>query len=50
MLQVNESGLMVDDVKVEAVDYTNDFETDEGGWQAEGFVRVQNRLPQTFRS
>jgi len=45
---VNENGLMVDDVKVEAVGYSSDFEMDEGGWQAAGFVRVQNRLPQTF--
>ena len=22
---------------------------DDGGWQAEGFVRIQNRLPQTYR-
>jgi hypothetical protein len=23
--------------------------TDDGGWQGQGFVRIQNQLPQTFR-
>lgn len=45
---VNGEGLLLDDVKVEAAGYRSDFEADEGGWQAEGFVRVQNVLPQTF--
>jgi len=45
---VNLNGLMLDDIHVETVGYTSDFETDEGGWLSEGFVRVQNRLPQTF--
>ena len=25
------------------------MESDNGGWTAEGFVRIQNSLPQTFR-
>ncbi|MCE7861129.1 MAG: hypothetical protein DYG86_15255, partial [Chloroflexi bacterium CFX2] len=29
--------------------YSSDFEADDGGWAAEGFVRIQNVLPQTFR-
>lgn len=45
---VNGEGLLLDDVKVDAAGYSSDFEADEGGWQAEGFVRVQNVLPQTF--
>lgn len=45
---VNGEGLLLDDVKVDAAGYSSDFETDDGGWQAEGFVRVQNVLPQTF--
>lgn len=45
---VNGEGFMLDDVEVEAAGYRSDFEADEGGWQAEGFVRVQNVLPQTF--
>ena len=46
---VNGEGFMVDDVKVDAAGYTSDFEADDGGWVAEGFVRVQNVLPQTFK-
>ena len=45
---VNGEGFMLDDVKVEAAGYSSDFEPDGGGWQADGFVRVQNVLPQTF--
>ena len=37
------------DVRVDAVGYSTDFETDDGGWVSEGFARVQNVLPQTFR-
>lgn len=46
---VNGEGFMVDDVAVEAAGYRSDFEADDGGWVAEGFVRVQNVLPQTFK-
>ena len=46
---VNGEGMLIDDVSVEAVDYFSDFESDDGGWEADGFVRVQNALPQTFR-
>ena len=45
---VNGEGLLLDDVKVDAAGYSSDFEADDGGWVAEGFVRVQNVLPQTF--
>ena len=46
---VNEEGLLLDDVRVEALNYQSDFEADDGGWVAAGFVRVQNALPQTYR-
>lgn len=46
---VNGEGFLLDDVAVEAVGYRSDFEADDGGWAADGFVRVQNALPQTFR-
>jgi len=46
---VNGVGMVIDDVRVDAIDYFSDFEEDDGGWQAEGFVRIQNALPQTFR-
>lgn len=46
---LNGEGLLLDDVRVDAIGYTSDFETDDGGWVAQGFVRVENVLPQTFR-
>ncbi|MEW6567624.1 MAG: hypothetical protein AB1449_05555 [Chloroflexota bacterium] len=46
---VNGDGLLLDDVSIPAIGYTEDFEAGDGGWQAEGFVRLYNRLPQTFQ-
>ena len=46
---VTGEGFLLDDVSVEAANYQSDFETDDGGWTAEGFSRVQNIIPQTFR-
>ena len=46
---VNGEGMLIDDVTLDAVNYFTDFESDDGGWVADGFVRVQNALPQTFR-
>ncbi|MEA3327462.1 MAG: immune inhibitor A [Chloroflexota bacterium] len=46
---VNGVGMVIDDISVTAVDHFADFELDDGGWQGDGFVRIQNVLPQTFR-
>jgi hypothetical protein len=46
---VNGEGFLLDDVSMSAINYQSDFEADDGGWTAQGFVRVQNILPQTFR-
>ncbi len=46
---VNGEGMLLDDISVPEIGYSTDFEDDDGGWQAEGFVRVNNVLPQTFR-
>ncbi len=48
-LGVSGQGLLLDDIAIPEIGYTADFERDEGGWQAGGFVRVQNALPQVFR-
>jgi immune inhibitor A len=48
-LGVNGEGLLLDDVRVDAINYQSDFEADDGGWVANGFVRVENVLPQTYR-
>lgn len=46
---VNGEGLLLDDIAIPAIGYFSDFEQDDGGWEAAGFVRIQNRLPQTYR-
>lgn len=46
---VNGEGFLLDDLSVPAINYSTDFETDNGGWEAAGFARVENVLPQEFR-
>lgn len=46
---VFEEGFLVDDIAIPEIGYFTDFESGDDGWQAEGFVRIQNVLPQTFR-
>jgi hypothetical protein len=46
---VNGDGLLLDDFSIPALGYATDFEPDDDGWQAEGFVRMYNRVPQTYR-
>jgi hypothetical protein len=46
---VNGEGFLLDMVEIPEIGYLADFEQDEGGWDGEGFVRIENALPQTFR-
>jgi immune inhibitor A len=46
---VNGEGFLLDDLSVPVINYTTDFETSDGGWQAAGFARIENTIPQTFR-
>lgn len=46
---VIEQGLMLDDIAIPEINYFEDFESGDGGWEAAGFARIQNILPQTFR-
>ena len=46
---VNGEGLLLDDISIDAMNYQSDFEADDGGWEAAGFVRFENVLPQTYR-
>ncbi|GAB4578751.1 MAG: immune inhibitor A [Anaerolineales bacterium] len=46
---VNGDGFLLDDVEIPEIGYFTDFETDNGGWDPAGFVRIQNLLPQTYR-
>ena len=47
-MAVNGDGFMIDDISIEAINYSTDFEQDHGGWLAKGFVRIKNLLPQNF--
>lgn len=41
-------GFLIDDIAVPEIGYFTDFENDDGGWQADGFVRIENEIPQTY--
>ncbi len=45
----NGEGFMLDDLSIPQAGYSTDFEKDDGGWKGEGFVRIENTLPQTYR-
>ncbi len=38
-------GMALDDLALPEIGYFHDAESDDGGWQAEGFVRMANQLP-----
>lgn len=44
----NAPGLAIDDVAIPEIDYFEDFEGGLGGWEASGFVRIDNVLPQRW--
>jgi immune inhibitor A len=46
---VNGEGFLLDNVSVPAINYSTDFEIDDRTWQAAGFARIENAVPQTFR-
>jgi immune inhibitor A len=41
-------GFLLDDLSIPEIGYFTDFETDNAGWQANGWARIQNILPQTY--
>ena len=44
---VNLDGIVIDDIAVPELGFADDAETD-GEWRANGFRRIDNRLPQGF--
>lgn len=42
----NEAGMALDDLRLDAIGYAADFEQDDGGWQSDGWLLTDNRLPQ----
>jgi len=47
--EVNGEGMLLDEIAIPEIGYFEDFEKEAGGWDANGWVRIQNILPQTFR-
>jgi hypothetical protein len=45
---VNREGLAVDNIEIPEIGFKDDAESSDNGWQAEGFVRVGNTLPQMW--
>jgi hypothetical protein len=45
---VNGDGLLLDDLSIDAIGYSEDFEQGYGDWEAAGFVRLYNSVPQTY--
>ena len=46
---VNGEGLLLDDIAIPEIGYFTDFEDGDSSWEAAGFARIQNTLPQSFR-
>ncbi len=40
--------MLIDDIRIPEINYTTDAEAGDDGWQAEGWVRIDNVLPQTY--
>ncbi len=43
---INFNGIAIDDMRLEAIGYSADFEANDGGWTSEGWIWTDNRLPQ----
>lgn len=43
---VTRPGMLIDDVSIPELGYHSDFEADDGGWQARGWVWSDNQVPQ----
>ncbi len=45
---VNAPGMVIDDVHIPEIGYFDDFEAGPGGWQSEGWLYIDNVLPQEW--
>jgi hypothetical protein len=43
-----EVGMLIDDISIPEIGYSTDVESGADGWQAEGWVRIDNVLPQRY--
>lgn len=44
---VTQPGMAIDDVRIPEIGYSDDFEAGDGGWEARGWLRTDNALPQS---
>ena len=42
---LNSPGMALDDIRIDAIGYAADAENDDGGWDAQGWIRTDNRVP-----
>ncbi len=47
-LAANLPGLAVDDVEIPEINYQEDFEKGDGGWQSSGWIHTDNFVPQKY--
>jgi immune inhibitor A len=45
---VNYPGVFVDDIRIPAIGYSTDFENGPDGWESQGWMITDNRLPQRW--
>ena len=45
---INRPGILLDDISIPEIGYTEDFDESDSGWESEGWVRFDNLLPQTW--
>lgn len=46
---VHGEGMVIDEIAIPEIGYSTGFEEGEDGWQGEGWLRMNNLLPQTYR-
>ena len=45
----NAQGMLLDNIRIPELEYRDDAEVGDGGWEAQGFVRTTGTLPQEWR-
>jgi hypothetical protein len=45
----NGEGMVIDDITIPEIGYFSDFERGLDGWEAKGWLRINNLIPQTYR-
>jgi immune inhibitor A len=46
---VHGEGMVLDDISIPEIGYSTDFENGDDGWHGDGWVRMNNIIPQTYR-